>query len=111
MTTSHHHAVANGANSAQLPNDIVLQTDSAGAHMMDTGVDSQAKAFVEHKHESNMANLAAALNSERWTQSCDVSTERQASLTRLCSGRAILSYTFGGNTPSSSSTTTTTANT
>eukprot|EP00978_Attheya_sp_CCMP212_P043554 scaffold286421_cov73-Attheya_sp.AAC.2 len=63
MATSHHHAVANGANNAHTPNDGILQTDSAGAHM-DTGVDSQAKAFVKCKHESNMANLAATLNSE-----------------------------------------------
>jgi vacuolar protein sorting-associated protein 54 len=33
---------------------------------------SQAKAFVERKHESNMSSLVAALESERWTQ-CDVS--------------------------------------
>jgi nucleoside-triphosphatase THEP1 len=32
----------------------------------------QAKAFVERKHESNMSALAAALDSERWTQ-CEVS--------------------------------------
>ena len=38
MATSHHHAVANGANSALPPNNVVLQTDSAGVYM-DTGVD------------------------------------------------------------------------
>lgn len=73
----------------------------------------QAKAFVERKHESNMSALAAALDSERWTQ-CEVSKfvfvhffnddfsnlssssgclfqvsfERQAALNRLCTGRA-----------------------
>jgi len=50
---------------------------------------AQAKAFVERKHESNMSALVAALDSERWSQ-CDVSSERQAALTRLCSGRAVL---------------------
>ena len=33
---------------------------------------TQAKAFVERKHDSNMTALAAALDSERWTQ-CEVS--------------------------------------
>ncbi len=33
---------------------------------------AQAKAFVERKHEANMSSIAAALDSERWTQ-CDVS--------------------------------------
>jgi vacuolar protein sorting-associated protein 54 len=51
---------------------------------------AQAKAFVERKHESNMSALVAALDSERWTQ-CEVSAEQQAALTRLCSGRAVLS--------------------
>jgi vacuolar protein sorting-associated protein 54 len=32
---------------------------------------TQAKAFVERKHDSNMTALAAALDSERWTQ-CEV---------------------------------------
>lgn len=51
---------------------------------------AQAKAYVERQHESNMSSLVAALDSERWTQ-CDVSAERQAALTRLCSGRAVTS--------------------
>jgi len=51
---------------------------------------AQAKAFVERKHEANMASLVAALDGERWNQ-CDVSAERQAVLDRLCSGRAVLS--------------------
>eukprot|EP00978_Attheya_sp_CCMP212_P044485 scaffold311823_cov75-Attheya_sp.AAC.2 len=38
MSTSHHHAIANCANSDQPPNDVILQTDSTGVHM-DTGVD------------------------------------------------------------------------
>jgi vacuolar protein sorting-associated protein 54 len=33
---------------------------------------SQAKAFIEEKHDANMSSLAAALDSERWAQ-CDVS--------------------------------------
>ena len=33
---------------------------------------SQAKAFVERKHEANMSSLVAALDGERWNQ-CDVS--------------------------------------
>lgn len=53
---------------------------------------AQAKAFVERKHESNMSALVAALDSERWTQ-CEVSTERQVAVTRLCSGRSIASPT------------------
>jgi len=51
---------------------------------------AQAKAFIERQHESNMSALVAALDSERWIQ-CDVSAERQAALTRLCSGRAVTS--------------------
>jgi hypothetical protein len=51
---------------------------------------AQAKSFVERKHESNMSALVAALDSERWVQ-CNVSAERQAALTRLCSGRAAFS--------------------
>ena len=49
---------------------------------------AQAKAFVENKHERNMAALVAALDSERWIQ-CDVSSERQDVLTRLCQGRSV----------------------
>jgi len=61
-----------------------------------------AKAFVERKHEGNMSALAAALDSERWVQ-CEVSVERQEAMTRLCSGRTILSpmqlaALNGGNT-------------
>jgi len=59
---------------------------------------AQAKAFVERQHESSMSSLVAALDSERWTQ-CDVSAERQAALTRLCSGRAVTSRV--GSTSSS----------
>ena len=51
---------------------------------------TQAKAFVERRHEANMASLVSALDSERWIQ-CDISPERQISLDRLCSGRAVLS--------------------
>jgi len=51
---------------------------------------AQAKSFVERKHEANMSSLVAALDSERWVQ-CNVSAERQAALTRLCSGRAAFS--------------------
>lgn len=51
---------------------------------------AQAKSFIERKHESNMSSLVAALDCERWVQ-CNVSAERQAALTRLCSGRAAFS--------------------
>ncbi|KAG7353112.1 Vps54 vacuolar sorting complex protein [Nitzschia inconspicua] len=45
----------------------------------------QAKAWLDRTHESNMSLLVAALDSERWSQ-CEVSAERQTSLTRLCTG-------------------------
>lgn len=51
---------------------------------------AQAKGFVERRHESNVTALVAALDGERWVQ-CNVSAERQAALTRLCSGRAAFS--------------------
>lgn len=57
---------------------------------------TQAKSFMERRHESNMSALAASLDSERWTQ-CDVSTERQDSLTRLCSGRTTMPTRINGN--------------
>jgi len=60
------------------------------AYVLRSTLLSQAKAFVERKHEANMSSLAAALDSERWTQ-CDISAERQTILDRLCSGRAVLS--------------------
>jgi len=77
---------------------------------------AQAKAFVERKHEANMASLVAALDGERWTQ-CDVTAERQAALTRLCSGRAVLSTNkitnrrgnSTGNDPTNITTTTSTS--
>jgi len=56
---------------------------------------AQAKSFVERKHEANMSTLVAALDSERWVQ-CNVSAERQATLTRLCSGRAAFSSRKAG---------------
>lgn len=54
---------------------------------------SQTKAFAERQHEKQMSSLAAALDSERWTQ-CQVSSERQEKISRLCTGRAILSRGF-----------------
>ena len=42
------------------------------AYVLRSTLLAQAKAFVERKHESNMSSLAAALDTERWTQ-CDVS--------------------------------------
>jgi len=57
---------------------------------------------VERQHESNMASLVAALDGEKWSQS-DVSYERQATLTRLCSGRAVLSTTNRRNAQPSDS--------
>jgi vacuolar protein sorting-associated protein 54 len=59
------------------------------AYVLRSALLAQAKAFIERNHESNMSNLAAALDSERWVQ-YDVSLERQSSLDRLCSGRAVL---------------------
>mmetsp|Transcript_12199 Transcript_12199/g.33853 ORF Transcript_12199/g.33853 Transcript_12199/m.33853 type:complete len:1132 (+) Transcript_12199:133-3528(+) len=50
---------------------------------------SQAKAFIERQHDSNMSAMVAALESERWAQ-CEVSTQRQAALTRLCTGRKLI---------------------
>ena len=50
-----------------------------------TTLQAQVKLFVERRHESNMSSLAAALDSERWTQ-CEVSSGRQDAVTRLCSG-------------------------
>jgi hypothetical protein len=51
---------------------------------------AQAKAFVERKHESNMSSLVAALDSERWSP-CEVKAERQANITKLCTGRSLVS--------------------
>ena len=59
------------------------------AYVLRSALLAQAKAYVERKHESNMSSLAAALDSEKWIQ-YDVSLERQSSLDRLCSGRAVL---------------------
>lgn len=50
----------------------------------------QAKAFLDRTHESNMSALVAALDSERWSQ-CEVSSQRQVALTRLCTGLATVS--------------------
>lgn len=52
----------------------------------------QAKLFVELTHESFMASLVSALESEKWSQA-DVSPERQAELDRLTAGKAILPKT------------------
>lgn len=73
-------------------------TNFAGSLESDTGFKpsalrstllAQAKAFIERKHDSNTSSLLAALDSERWSQ-CDVGAERQAALTRLCTGRALI---------------------
>jgi vacuolar protein sorting-associated protein 54 len=65
----------------------------AKATAMRSALLSQARAFAERQHEKHMSALAAALDSERWSQ-CQVSTERQEAISRLCSGRAILSRAF-----------------
>lgn len=65
----------------------------AKATAMRSALLSQAKAFAERQHEKHMSALAAALDSERWTQ-CQVSAERQEKISRLCTGRAILSRGF-----------------
>ena len=54
----------------------------------------QAKAFLEHQQEDFMQNLAAALDSEKWSQA-SVSPERQATLDRLTSGQAFLPGKLG----------------
>jgi vacuolar protein sorting-associated protein 54 len=48
---------------------------------------AQAKGFIERKHETHMKQLVSTLDSEKWSQ-CDMSAMRQASVDRLCSGRA-----------------------
>ncbi|CAN0520354.1 unnamed protein product, partial [Ectocarpus sp. 12 AP-2014] len=47
---------------------------------------SQAKAFVEARHEANKQTLVKRLDAEKWTQA-DVAPERQAVLDRLSSGQ------------------------
>jgi vacuolar protein sorting-associated protein 54 len=59
---------------------------------------AQAKAFIERMHESNMSKLAAALDSERWIQ-CEVSSERQAGVTKLCTGRSVISSALKATDP------------
>jgi vacuolar protein sorting-associated protein 54 len=71
---------------------ITIEKMSGKASTLRSTLLAQAKAFVERKHESNMSALVAALDSERWTQ-CEVSAERQDALTRLCSGRSLISST------------------
>ncbi|CAN0254260.1 unnamed protein product, partial [Ectocarpus sp. 4 AP-2014] len=51
---------------------------------------SQAKAFVEARHEANKQTLVMRLDAEKWTQS-DVTPERQAVLDRLSSGQVFRS--------------------
>ena len=45
--------------------------------------------FVEHMHDTYMASLMTALDSEKWVQA-DVSPERQSELDRLTAGKAVL---------------------
>ena len=49
----------------------------------------QAKAFLEHKHEAQLARLVATLDSEKWAHA-HVSAERQSALDKLSTGRAFL---------------------
>jgi hypothetical protein len=49
----------------------------------------QAKLFLEHLHETQMASLVSVLDAERWTQA-DVAPERQAQIERLTAGKAVL---------------------
>ena len=49
----------------------------------------QAKAFLEHKHEAQLAALVATLDSEKWAHA-HVSAERQSALDRLATGRAFM---------------------
>lgn len=72
---------------------LQLETLSGTGHTstLRTTLSAQAKSFVERRHESNMSSLAAALDSERWVQ-CEVSSSRQAALSRLCSGLSVLSF-------------------
>ena len=71
---------------------FMTQTESLLHHRSSTlrsTMLSQSKSFVERKHESNMSKLVAALDSERWMQ-CDVSRERQETLSRLYTGRSMV---------------------
>jgi hypothetical protein len=63
---------------------------------------AQAKAFLEQRQEQNLTNLAAALDSEKWTQA-EVSFERQKGVDRLASGQAFLVTNENGGSSSSSS--------
>lgn len=56
---------------------------------------AQAKAFLEHKQEAQMASLVATLDSEKWNQA-DVSAERQRELSRLASGQAFIPGKLSG---------------
>jgi vacuolar protein sorting-associated protein 54 len=64
---------------------------------------AQSKAFLERRHETNMAGLAAALDSERWVQ-CEVSAERQEAMTRLSTGRTMLLLPVAAVVPKRNST-------
>lgn len=50
---------------------------------------SQTKQFLEYLHETCKGRLVNALDNERWTH-CDVTTERQADIDRLVSGKSFL---------------------
>jgi vacuolar protein sorting-associated protein 54 len=50
----------------------VEQLSGQKAYVLRSTLLSQAKAFIERKHEANMSSLVATLDAERWVQ-CDVS--------------------------------------
>lgn len=59
--------------------NFTAQVEDLSSHRalgLRTTLSSQAKAFLERKHESNMSALVAALDAERWTQ-CEVSLSQR----------------------------------
>lgn len=62
---------------------------------------NQAKAYVDNRHEANKHQLVSCLDAEKWIQ-VDVSAERQASMSRLASGRVLVPE--GGDNASTNTT-------
>lgn len=68
----------------------IEKSTNVTAYILRQNIHTQSKQFIDHLHESYKGKLVNTLDNERWVQ-CDVSTERQHEVTKLVSGKTLLS--------------------
>jgi vacuolar protein sorting-associated protein 54 len=86
--------------SLQFLKEIELYSGGSNAYPFRQCLLLQTKLFLENLHESSKTRLVNTLDNERWNQ-CDCSSDRQAEINRLVSGKAFLLWSASSSSSSS----------